>query len=360
MFLFSFLALVSIFNYFVNPYNIFSVSACKLTYLKPEAKLQERLTKFISLKLDKRKIDTVFLGTSRADYAIDRIYYTILTGKSAENMAMGGMIIEEYIDTLDLILKIHPEIKNVYLSADFIMFGGNSVFDEASKAKLNQNVKITSSEICTALFSYSALRDSVWTVVKNSLGLTNKMYTPTGVRYVTQNENIRNTFISAIVEYTKKYETFEYNPEKLNTLRFLKEYCDKKGINLVVFVMPTHVLDMQLMKLEGIYDDYLRWKEDLSYITSFYDFQYPCSITNEKISPNMRFFFEISHATNITGNLMLEEMVKGNKEFGRIYSKDYSKIFNKSDEDELNILADDDMERTEFLEKIWRKIKDAV
>lgn len=359
--LFCVLFATGILNFFVNPYNIFQVPTCKLTYLKPEAKLQERLTKFIGLKFDKRKIDTVFLGTSRADYAIDKDYYKQLTGKEAENMAMGGMIIEEYQDVLDLILKIHPEIKNVYLSADFIMFGGNSVFDELSKAKLNTDKNLTSSEICSALFSITGLRDSAWTVIKNILGIKTKMYMPNGLRYPTENENFEESIAASIVEYSKKYENFEYNPEKLNTIRFLKEYCDNRGINLIIFVMPTHIVDMQLMQYENVYDDFLAWKQDLSYIVPFYyDFQYPCNITNEKFSADMEYFFEISHATPVTGNLILDELVSDNLSFGRFYSSDYSYVFNKSDRDELFLLADDEKERTLFLDKVWRKVKNAV
>ena len=125
--------------------------------------------------------------------------------------------------------------------------------------------------------------------------------------------------------------------------------------------MPTHIVDMQLMQYENVYDDFLAWKQDLSYIVPFYyDFQYPCNISNEKFSADMKYFFEISHATPVTGNLILDELVSDNLSFGRFYSSDYSYVFNKSDRDELFLLADDEKERTLFLDKVWRKVKNAV
>lgn len=352
--LFATLFFVAGLNYFVNPYNIFKVKTCGLTYLKPVAKIQERVTKFISFKLDKRKIDTVFLGTSRADYAIDKDYFKKITGKEAENMAMGGMVIEEYREVLDMILKIHPEIKNVYVSADFIMFGGDKVFDEKSKAKITTSAKLTTQEICTAFLSVTGVRDSFWTLIKNALGIKTQMYTPEGLRYMTPNPKIQEAFAYSVAEYIYKYRNFKYNPEKLTVLKELKEYCEKRKIKFYVFVMPTHVLDMQLMEEEGVYDDFLHWKADLSQIITFHDFQYPCAITNEKIDENMKYFVEISHASPLTGRLILGEIIKDDKTFGRIYTPEYAFVFNESDRGELNMLADEEVERTKFLEEIRR------
>ena len=360
LFLFGTLFFVGIFNYFVNPYNIFQVPSCKYTYLKPEAKLQERVTKFIGFKFDKREINSVFLGTSRADYSIDRDYFKEITGKDAENMAMGGMVLEEYPEIIDMILQIHPEVKNLYLGTDFIMFGGKTVFDEKSKAKITEYPFLTPTDVCTALFSITGLRDSFWTIIKNILGLKTRMYYPNGLRYVTRNDRIEDSFGEAIVEYTKKYETFEYNPDKMKIIREIKEYCSQRGVKLHLFVMPTHVLDMQLMEMEGVYDDFLQWKADLSEVMPFYDFQYPCPVTNEEISPDMKYFFEISHATPLTGRLVLEEMVLDNKDFGRLYTREYAYILNETDRDELMILADENDKRTKFLYRVWRKIKSAV
>ena len=55
--LFSILAFIVMLNYLVNPYNIFQQRIFKTTLLKPEAKIQERVTKPIGLKINKRKID---------------------------------------------------------------------------------------------------------------------------------------------------------------------------------------------------------------------------------------------------------------------------------------------------------------
>lgn len=98
-----FLILISTLNFVVNPYNIFNHTFISKKLLKPEAKVQERYTKIIQMKLDKRDIDTVFIGTSRCDWAINKDYFKKITGKNAENMAMAGLQIGEYLDIIDFV-----------------------------------------------------------------------------------------------------------------------------------------------------------------------------------------------------------------------------------------------------------------
>lgn len=59
-----------------------------LKLMKPEAKIQERYTKFIGLKFDKRKVDTVFISSSRPDWALNKNYFYNVICKYAENLAM--------------------------------------------------------------------------------------------------------------------------------------------------------------------------------------------------------------------------------------------------------------------------------
>ena len=86
------LFITAMINLLVNPYNIFGVPACKLTYLKPESKTQERVTKLIGIKFDQRKLDSIFLGSTRVDTAIAKDYFYNKKHQTVEIIKLNGSI----------------------------------------------------------------------------------------------------------------------------------------------------------------------------------------------------------------------------------------------------------------------------
>lgn len=343
---------VAALNVAVNPYNIFPF--CGIAKYKPEAKLQERVTKLIGFKLDKRKINSVFLGNSRTDYSIDRDYFKKVTGLEAENLAMGGIVIEEYPELLDLIFKIHPEVKNIFLGTDFIMFSGSSVFDEKSKATFEKNPNLTTTELCTALFSFSSTRDSVWTLVRNLLKIKGgAVYNLNGTRHPVPDKRYREIFGMSVLEYVIKYKNFDYNPGKLEIIRKIKAVCDERGVGLHLFVMPTHLADMYLISsFPNTKNAYYEWKKDLTQIAPVYDFQYPSDFMNESISDDMQYFFDISHVTPTVGNMIIDFFDSGNSEIGRFETSEYIDLINRTDSCELAVSILEDPELKNFVDKI--------
>ena len=341
-------------NVVVNPYNIFSTPVNQFTQYKPEAKLQERITKIIGFKLDKRKINTVFLGNSRVDYAIDRDYFEKVTGLTAENLGMGGMVLEEYPKLVNLIYSIHPEIKNIFLGVDFVMFSGDSIFDEKSKASFSDNPNLTSTELCTALFSFSSLRDSVWTLIKNGFNLKGgALYNLNGTRLVGPDKKYPEVFAISSVEYLKKYSVYDYNPDKIEILRQIKTFCDENGISLYLFAMPTHAVDLALLySSENTRNDYAVWKSDVSSVLPLFDFQYPTELVAENIGTDMKYFFDISHATSVLGNKVIDFMNTGKTEFGRIVSEEYADMLCETDKIELDLLLSEHEDLSNFVSDI--------
>lgn len=350
------LTIIGFINVAVNPYNIFSTPVNKFTRYKPEAKLQERITKIIGFKLDKRKVNTVFLGNSRVDYAIDRDYFEKVTGLTAENLGMGGMVLEEYPALLNLIYAIHPEIKNIFLGVDFVMFSGASLFDEKTKATFSDNPNLTSTEICTALFSFSSLRDSVWTLIKNGLDIKGgALYNLNGTRLVGPDKKYTEVFALSSVEFIKKYSQFKYNPDKIEILRQIKTFCDENGISLYFFVMPTHIVDLEfLYSFENTKDDYKAWKYDVSSVLPLFDFQYPSEFAAENTGTDMKYFFDISHATSVLGNKVIDFMNTGKTDFGRIVTDEYSDMLYETDKTELDLMLLEHKDLADFISDIKR------
>ena len=175
------LIFIIVLNYLVNPYNIFKQRIFPKTLLKPEAKIQERVTKPIGLKIDSRKIDAVFFGTSRADLGLDKEHYKEITGKEAENIAIGGLHFNEMLDAIDISLKIHPEIKHIYLGLDYAVFLKSADNTDDNRATITKNPKLETQELGIALLCLKTTGNSIWTIIQNLSGNNRRMFYASGL-----------------------------------------------------------------------------------------------------------------------------------------------------------------------------------
>ncbi|MBQ2644456.1 hypothetical protein IJG14_02640 [bacterium] len=345
------LTLVGFFNFLVNPYNIFKSPVGKLNCYKLKTNINQYENKILSLKFDNRKIDSVFIGNHKTAYSIDTDYFEKIAGKNCINMGFEDIHLNDYKNYIDLILKIHPEIKNIYLQLDFTMFGygTNSVIN-----KFQTTNHLTIKDIYKVIFSLTCLKNSILTVFKNIFGQTDNMYWGAIPYSIKNSDNRTDKFFNSLLLNINLYKHFNYNSEKLNQISLLKEYCDNNNIKLHLYIMPTHVMDIQLLEYSELYEQFLIWKENISFIQPFYDFQYPCEYTNENVSNIMKYFYTADIVSTNTGNMILEEIVQDDKDFGRFYINDYAEIFNSSDRSEITMLADEYTTRTKLLNKLWQ------
>ncbi len=323
-----FLALL---NYMVNPYNIFDntkVMPKKISsLLKPEAKIQERYTKFIALKLDKRKIDTAFIGSSRPDWALAKNHYYERTGKYAENMAVGGIIPSEYIEIYRELVNIHPEVKNIYIAADFFMsikktspVTSKKAEDHGVRYKIPKTKKITSSELGFALFSIQSSGNSIFTIFKNLAGIEKRMYKSDGTKHVYYNKEIDKHFKLNIDKYTGSYTNSVFDESTIEIYKNLYNEIKKDNRNVYIFIMPTHIIDQYLI-FKNCQEAFEKWKIALTEITDIYDFQYPSQYTEEDVKPDIKYFFETSHSTHFLGDKIIDKLINDNNDFGHILTK---------------------------------------
>ncbi len=330
------IVIIGILNYVINPFNIFNNNLIGSKMLKPKAKMQERYTKFISFKLDKREIDGVFTGTSRVDLSLSKDYYKQLTSKNAENLAMGGFLIYEYLDIFKKMIIIHPEVKNFYVGVDFATFSKNKTDkNEYTRFSITPVKKLLPEEIGFALFSAKGAYCSIWTAIKNMMGIEKRMFNPDGTRHMYVEPRTAYYFIDAFREYKENYENYIPDEKGMQILKELKTLCDEQGINFYIFIMPTHITDEYLInKMRP--NEYAQWKKDLTKISKVYDFQYPSEYTTEDISPDMKYFFEASHSTYLLGNKILERLTEKNNDFGHLLEKNNVSDYIEKDKILLN------------------------
>ena len=315
------LAVVVCLNYFINPYNIFKQRFLVQSLLKPEAKIQERLTKPIGLKIDKRKIDAVFMGSSRVDLGINKNDYKLLTGKEAEVIAIGGLQYNEIEEMTDIALKIHPEINNIYIGADFQTFTKDYENINDNRVLITKNPKLEMSEICSSLLSVSTTGNSFWTIIKNVIGVERRMFYSDGYKHIFVNPDIQDDFNATIYEYTTTYNNFELSEEKINEFSNYVKELKKQGKNVKIFIMPTHITLQNLIDKTGKRNQYNQWQRKLAEIDDILDFNYENKYTTEEINPEMQYFFDGSHSTHKFGKLIIEDLLNKKPKTARILTK---------------------------------------
>lgn len=346
------LTFIVILNYLVNPYNIFKQRIFKNTLLKPEAKIQERVTKPIGLKIDSRNIDAIFFGTSRADLGLDKEHYKKLTGKEAENIAIGGLHFQEMLDTIDIALKIHPEIKHIYIGLDYGTFLKSKDKNDDHRATITTNPKLEANEIGIALLCLKTTGNSIWTIIKNLSGNKKRMFYASGKKYIFVNKKIKKEFEKSWTEYNNAYTKAELDDKKIQKLNNYYKNLTYKGIEVTLFIMPSHVSEFYFIYKTGNRKNYENWKKSLVSIAPVYDFQYPNIYTTDKITPQMKTFFDASHCTYLVGDKIIDDIVLKKTNTARLLTKQNVDTINNLNYQDIKKWENTDKETINWINKI--------
>lgn len=325
------LIILSIFNIIIDPYVVFHTPKTKISNLKPEAKRQERMTKITEFKLDRRKIDTVFIGTSRVDWIFNQNYFKKITGKNATNLGIVGMNFDEYLNFTKTVINIHPEIKHIYLGLDFYIFNKN-VIDNQKHEGFNKNPQLTTSELATVLFASDTTVSSFITITKNiRCKDLIKMYDHNGLIYLFNNSATRQLFEHVVRNYIDRFKNYEIDNTTYDKLKELELYCKKKGVELHIFHTEGHTVDLATIYLGGYWDIYTQWKKDLTKVSDIYDFYYVNKYSTEELKSNMKYFYDSAHGTPETGNMMMDKMILNKGDYGRLNTTNNIKTLTKQD-----------------------------
>lgn len=177
--------------------------------------------------------------------------------------------------------------------------------------------------------------DSIWTVVKNILGIEKRMFRFDGTKHIYVNKEIENDFIWTLQKYKNTYKNYKLNSDVIKLVKKLQDYCKNKNIKMHIIIMPSHISDIALIYKTGNYDNFEQFKRCLTQISRIYDFQYANIYTTEKINPEMRYFFESSHSTYLLGNKIIDRLTGNDNSFGHILTAENVNEQLKSDKEVL-------------------------
>ncbi len=353
IYLFSTIILIFLMNVFINPYNVFNINPIRgLNYYKPDAKRQERLTKFLNLKTLKN-VETIFCGVSRTDWTLEPEYYNKLTEQTASNMAMAAASFSEIKEIINTSIKIHPEIKTVLLAIDL----HNFMILKTQNVNFNITPNVTTAEVASVTLSGDTTVSSLITIIKNIGNVEKRTFLQNGMKHIFYNKDIKGSF--------KK--TIEHNMDKsfLNTKKIslleLKKLIDElkeKNINVILYMPPLHITYFELIDYNNAWDNVDKFKVELAKVQPFYDFMYVHPINTEEIKPDMKYYFESSHSTYLVGKKVLDKIFKNQGDFGKIITSENVYYHNKINRINLKNWQKENQQTKQWVDDILNKGKE--
>lgn len=294
-------AVVAAVNVLVDPYDVFA--GWGLDALTPYRNYGSRIAKAEGVY--RGGVEVLILGSSRAETGLDP-HSPLWPTTQVYNAALTGAELEELGHVFDF-AAAHNGLRCVVLGVDFIMFTQAkqppSTFEQS-----RFNPQMRQSEYLLAnLLGWGTLKASR-DVLKDYWRSEPPEYTPLGHHREAYPNAHRRLFESILrrqfFQEPTTYLGYRYAPQRLEVLRHIAGVCQERGIRLIVLIPPVHALQLEAIRLMGLWPLFEQWKRDLTAAVdpqvALWDFTGYRGPMAEAVPPAdsdqpMRWYYESSH-----------------------------------------------------------------
>lgn len=379
--------IIILFNWLVNPYDIYKSIPIQKLSKKPQVTSHLRLTKAIAIEWNKPEY--LIMGSSTAETGLNPDF-SAWNNSHVYNLGLSGANIYEVMRYLQHAEAIKP-VKKVVLVLNFFMFNAyvnnrddfnESLLHVDSSGNRNPH---TVNTIFSTLLSFDALKAS-WETIKNQH--TRNAFLSNGQLVhdyredqIQQLKGYKNNFL-----YTESYSKasllppphhqFSFtNPEKgIDTIAYLQKIitiCESNHTELILILAPEHVRLLETYKLLDLWGTYEQWQKELVAIITTHNQKYPNSkfalwgfnnvnsITTEQLpdkddaTTKMYWFWDPQHFKNELENLILSMVlrlkdVSGVRHFSTLLTED--NILRKLENDSLELSQWEDRHPKDIIE----------
>ena len=331
-------ALISIFNYLIDPYSLYNSDLIKgVNANKPEIHKHLRMVK--AEKISQIKPLSLVLGTSRAEYGIDPSHPG-WKDLPVYNAAMSSANIYEMFRYLQHAYG-DKKLKKVVLMLDFISFNAKDNNTDFNETRLSLDVSgqpqlQAFSDVFSPLASMDVTRSSFTTII-NQNSYSDTLYLPNGMRNTKHDWNnilrkggVRRVFLSSEEYYCdKNYSNFSFSSKKINSWDSYEKlllFAYEKGIDLDIVISPSHARQYQTILNKGLWEKFEDWKRGLVLINNkvsifkesnsfvVWDFSGYSSYNTipipflKEVKKPIRWYWESSHYKKELGDLILNKV----------------------------------------------------
>jgi hypothetical protein len=313
---------IAIITCLVDPYGLYRiVSFNGFNQQKEGVRSKIRFVK--SLEMPLRSPQTLLMGSSRVHDGLNPDYITLQKYPPVYNFAIDMSRIYETLIQLRHAIK-NTRVRRVIIGLDLFMFNGfqrkNEDFDEAIYGRKLHFYDYFGPSI----FSRSALSDSVKTLRQSRNQNDRNEFLPNGYRpqaffklknYPAAHYYTNWIFLSPTQKGTKYYSNLKLNDQVFADFEQILSICRENNIELHLYINPAHAhLDGEGLVTLGHWEMNEEWKRHISKLATtwripLWDFSGYNSITTERVSNGMIYYWDSSHFKEIVGNWILDRML---------------------------------------------------
>ncbi|HOX28682.1 MAG TPA: hypothetical protein PLQ76_05950 [bacterium] len=292
-------AVVGVFNYVVDPYNLngrFDLGLDKARISYGANHLLYKIAEF-----DRKPRPNIILGDSRMNYLkTEKVEAAARAPYS--NLAYGGGMIKEAIDTYWFASR-RTHLKNAVFGVNMTFYRENLKSEKNHVGEAESFLKFKINYYLSSLIT----KVSVYNIVYK---LTGRYIGPV----VAIPRDREKLWALQLGNYTKGFYSGYRYPHALRArLEEMARDCERRGTRLILVIPPTHV-DLQRKITEyHLEREYAMYKRDLARIAPVIDFDYPNEWTRNK-----KLFEDPYHCNESIREKMIKEVWTGNLRVGRL------------------------------------------
>lgn len=303
-------------NLIVDPYQIGGRwSLPSLSEARSQGINNAQALKIAAIKRDRPNV--LILGTSRTDIGINARHPALTEIGRAYNAALPSADMVMLETVFQHALAVRPDLKMVVVGLDLVAFWpvpANRPVDERLARYVNAP-SVDLIDLDTA-FSSQALLSSGKTVldwIRKVQPLESYREDGRLVRHnppgVGTDEALRRHLQKVYLAPSGWYDAQHHvDARQMEALKRIVDLCGQRGIELKLFISPSHVFQWLALRESGLQPEFDAWKREIVQIAPVWDFSGANAITTEPVGPHMRRYLEGSHYLPDVGNLVLDRM----------------------------------------------------
>ncbi len=272
----------------------------------------------------------LIFGSSRCLRAIDpRSGY--FPASHTFNACLSGTNMAELVPMIRFARKTNPNLKRIVIGLDFEMFGdvrGVSGDFDLSRAAGKLRIEM----VLDYLLSLDTLRLSGQTLYENYKKQPNDLSDngyadraidpPKGTARARFDSVLKDDFLID----PQTYGAYRYSPERVAAFAKTLKKLNDVGVKVDLFISPLHARQLDAIYDLGLGGDYAAFLGDMAMVAQdasarLVDFSGFNNVTMERVPPKgshdeMKYYWESSHYTRATGDLILAKFAGAPEDFG--------------------------------------------
>jgi hypothetical protein len=273
----------------MDPFNVIHAEENQ-AQLKSEQNISDKVNAalFRLQEFKRNPARIVIFGDSRANQ-INKLKFDSISGTSCYNLSIPGGSFSESIAMMREVITHYP-VDLIYLGINFDIFNKLS-----NKNRVPEALQTMHSPLGYILSKHT-MKSMYYLSISKVMGSDIQLHKPPANRQAFWDYQLDFNAANRVRNYI-------YPENFTDSLRTMAALCTKKGIELQLFIPPTHTDLANKIQQLGLGAEYTRFKADLHAIAPTLDFDVPSELTTDSSQFNDPF-----HGKESVGLMVMEEL----------------------------------------------------